>query len=364
MRIVVAGASGYVGSRLVPELLRRGHEVVATCSSAPEPGRFSWGAEVTWARMPAQDEQAVDQVLHGTDAVCYLVHSLPHRDFAVVDRRAAEVVARGAARAGLRRLVYLSGLVPAGDPGRLSAHLRSRLEVELILAAGPVPATVLRAGVVIGAGSTSFEIVRQVSALSWVQPVPGWAGSRVQPVSVADVVDHLADALAGSATGSWDIGGGDVVSYAQLMQRYARAAGTLRLQLPVPGVPAAAAAALAPLVCAAPWWTVHALVQSMQHDMVCRPERTLALRGRPAVGLDEALRRSLTPPSTPDEATRPGGDPHRAAACDPPWTRLPGTPHDLRLPGVGPLAAAAHVARHRLSGAFSVLAGVADELGR
>ena len=195
----------------------------------------------------------------------------------------------------------------------------------------------------IGAGSTSFEILRQFSAVAPVQLLPAWTSSRVQPISIADVLCRLADALERpDLTGHLDIGSPDVLSYAELLSVYASLAGLLRVQVPAPPAPAALVSTVAPLVTAAPWWTVSALVRSLQHDMVC--ERPDPLGGT-TLRVAEAISRSLRPPAYPGEATTYGGDPHVAAPSDARWTR-PTAP--------GLVGGAAHIVEHRLRGLLGV----------
>ena len=133
MKVAVVGASGYVGSRLVPELLRRGHDVVATHHRSPSTA-YPWSGDVEWRRVDVHDEEAVIAALGGVDAICYLVHGLDDPDFMRLDRQAADNVAYAAGIVGATRLVYLSGIVPDLPPDELSDHLLSRLEVEQILA--------------------------------------------------------------------------------------------------------------------------------------------------------------------------------------------------------------------------------------
>ncbi|MGZ4473598.1 MAG: NAD(P)H-binding protein [Nocardioidaceae bacterium] len=343
MRILVAGATGYVGSRLVPELLARGHEIIAASSSEPDPDRFAWGEEVESAQMDVLDYAAVAEVSAGVDAVCYLVHSLDIRDFTSRDGLAATNVRAAAEANGVRRIVYLSGLVPDEPRADLSEHIASRLEVEDILCAGEVPALSVRAGIVIGAGSTSFEILRQTAALLLVQPVPHWLHSRVQPVAISDVVEALADALETDRCGNADLGGPDVLTYPELLAMYCEVADLHRLRVPAVGAPMPLVALSAGLVCAAPYWTAAALVHSLRHDMVCRPDGPFLRDPASGTTVREAIRLALR------------GDlmPQGLAASDPGWVQPPswdGRIAGVPVPGATALSAAAHVVDHRLRG--------------
>jgi uncharacterized protein YbjT (DUF2867 family) len=355
MRILVAGATGYIGSRLVPELLRRGHDVVAASSSVPAPQRFAWGEAVDFVQMDATDPAQVAAALTSVDAVCYLVHGLSSRSFRDRDRLAAETVRDAVDAAGVGRVVYLSGLVPEVPEDELSPHIASRLEVERILLGSTAATLSMRAGVVIGAGSTSFEIVRQTASTLLVQPVPLWMRSRVQPIGVADVLRALADALEGDAVGDVDVGGPDVISYPDLLALYAEVAGLTRVQVPALVAPVTAVSLGAGLVSAAPYWTTAALVRSLRHDMVCRP-------GQPdpskvdltdALPLREALQEALL-------ADGPGGRASGRESSDPAWVRSSWVERALvatRLPGSTVLSSAMHVADHRLRGLRGLLPG-------
>lgn len=323
MRILVLGASGYIGSRVVPALLDAGHDVVAASSSEPAPARFAWGDRVDWVRCDVTDEAAVDKALIGVDGVCYLVHSLNRRAFADRDRVGAEAVRDAMAESGVRRVVYLSGLVPDVPLEDLSRHLHSRLEVEQVLAEAATDqrsVLSLRAGVVIGAGSTSFEVIRQLSTLLLVQPVPGWLEHRVQPIAATDVLRAVTEAFAEDRpqgrldSGAVDIGGPDLLPYAELLGVCARAAGLLRLRVPTLPVPSPLVSLGAAALCAAPFWTVATLVESLRHDMVCRPGMTWEpLDGAPLLGVREAMDRSFSTAGTLPEAPLPS---------DPGWTRM------------------------------------------
>ena len=226
MRILVLGATGYVGSRVVPALLEAGHSVVAASSSEPDPGRFAWGDDVDWVRCDVTDGDAVRTALTDVEGVCYLVHSLDERSFKDRDRVGAETVRDALADSDVRRVVYLSGLVPDVPTEELSDHIASRLEVEETLAqAASADRTVLalRAGVVMGAGSTSFEVIRELASLLVVQPIPERLAHKVQPIAVSDVLRAMVEAFPATGqgqglareSGAVDIGGPDVRAYSE-----------------------------------------------------------------------------------------------------------------------------------------------------
>lgn len=340
--MLVLGATGYVGSRLVPALLEQGHDVRAASSSAPAPERFGWGEEVEWARCDVTAAGDVEAALLDVDVVVYLVHSLAARGFAGRDLLGAQVVRDAVDRSGVERVVYLSGLVPQVPRDDLSPHIASRLEVEEELLRVTCSAVALRAGVVVGAGSTSWEIVRQLGSLLVVQPVPTWLRSSVQPVAASDAVRALVEAVGSRALeGAVDVGGPDVLPYPRLLGLAARAERLVRLRVPVLAAPEPLVALATAALVQAPFRTVVALVASLRHDMVCRPGHTwVPADGRPLLPLTDAVRRTLAAPGEWPEAALPS-DPEwtrqRAAFLDTPWA-----PRTVR--------AGASLALHRLRG--------------
>lgn len=338
MRVLVLGATGYVGSRLVPHLLERGHEVLAASSSVPDPERFGWDPRVRAIRCDVSDPAAVEAALDGVDAVVYLVHSLNRTDFTDRDRRGAEIVAAAVADSDVRRLVYLSGLVPEVPESELSAHIASRLEVERILLGASDGAVALRAGVVLGAGSTSFEIIRQIATMFVVQPVPVWMRSSVQPVAVSDVLRAITESLDDDGpSGAVDVGGPDVIAYRDLMRACSRGAGLTRLRVPALVAPTALVGLATALVTTAPFHTVTSLIASLRHDMVCRPGHTWVPReGGPPLGLDDAVALASDPTYDGPEA---------ALASDPAWARTHPLLDAVPLPAA--TRAVARLALHR-----------------
>ncbi len=216
--VLVTGASGFVGSHLCQALIEAGHDVRAM-TRRPE----DYAGAGTPVAGDVSDPESLRSALQGIDAAYYLVHSLDDDDFVEKDAAAARAFSAAAAENGLERIIYLGGLGRDDDQG-LSPHLRSRREVEGLLGVDGVPVTVLRAAIVIGHGGISWEITRQLVAHLPAMVGPKWVATRTQPIALSDVVRYLVGVLEPSeARGRiYEVGGPDVLTYADMMQRVAR----------------------------------------------------------------------------------------------------------------------------------------------
>ncbi|WP_371583342.1 SDR family oxidoreductase [Streptomyces sp. NBC_01314] len=298
---LVTGATGYIGGRLVPELLEAGLRVRCLARSPDRLRDHPWAGAVEVVRGDVTDAESVTRAMRGVDVGYYLVHALgTGKDFEDTDRRAARVFGERAHAAGVRRLVYLGGLTPYGVPEReLSPHLRSRAEVGRILLDSGVPTAVLRAAVVIGSGSASFEMLRYLTERLPVMVTPSWVRTRIQPVAVRDVLRALVGCarLPEDVSRTFDIGGPDVLTYREMMRRYAVVAGLPhRLVLPVPVLSPGLSSHWVGLVTPVPASIARPLTESLRHEVVCR-EHDIARYvpdppGHP-VGFDEAVRLAL-----------------------------------------------------------------------
>lgn len=308
-RVAVAGATGFVGRSLVP-LLAESNAVVAlgrgvaegegadTGDSPPEPG-------VTWRSCDLFSLYETERALEGVDVAYYLVHSmmpssrLTQGDFKDLDLLLADNFGRAAGNAGVKRIIYLGGLVPPIEEHRLSRHLASRLEVERVLGGYGVPVTALRAGLVVGRGGSSLEILVKLVGRLPAMVCPKWTGSLSQPIALEDVVTLLNACLElDETTGRvCDVGCPDVLSYREMMRETARVMGKRRYMLPVPLVTPGLSRLWVSLVTGSPKALVAPLIQSLRHPMVAEDRWLQERIDLPGKGFAEAL----------DEALRPEG---------------------------------------------------------
>jgi uncharacterized protein YbjT (DUF2867 family) len=278
------------------------------------------------------DEESVRAAMEGIDVAYYLVHSLgTGPGFEETDRRAARVFGEQAKAAGVRRIVYLGGLTPPGVPAQeLSPHLRSREEVGRVLLASGVPTAVLRAAVIIGSGSASFEMLRYLTERLPVMVTPSWVSTRTQPIAVRDVLRLLVGSarLPHDVNRTFDIGGPDVLTYQDMMRRYAAVAGLRkRLIVPVPVLSPRLSSLWVGLVTPVPGATARPLVESLKHEVVCAEQDIADYVPNPPdglLGLDQALRLALKRIRDADVSTRwssasvPGA-PSDPLPTDPDW---------------------------------------------
>ena len=267
MQVLVTGASGFVGGRLAPALVEEGHRVKAMTR---RPAEYTGAGEAVAGDVA--DEASLRAALEGCEAAYYLVHSLDSSDFQDKDADAARSFGRAAADAGVRRIIYLGGL--GDDADDLSAHLRSRRQVEHLLGEGGVPVTVLRAGIVVGHGGVSWELTRQLVAHLPAMVTPRWVHTRTQPIAVADVVRYLVGVLESpEAEGRvFEVGGPDVLEYLEMMTRVADIQGRHMFVVPVPLLTPQLSARWLALVTDVDLQTGKSLIDSMTNEVVVRDD--------------------------------------------------------------------------------------------
>ncbi|MDX8049376.1 SDR family oxidoreductase [Lentzea sp. BCCO 10_0798] len=323
MRCLVTGATGYLGGRLVPRLLAEGHEVRCLVRSPEKLRDVPWAADVEIVRGDVLGD--LDEAMRDVEVVHYLVHSLQSKDFADADRKAAENTAKAAERAGVRRIVYLGGLHPAGV--ELSPHLASRKEVGEAFLHSDVQAVVLQAAVIIGSGSASFEMLRYLTERLPVMVTPRWVHNRIQPIAVRDVLRYLVEATTlENQNRTFDIGGPDVLTYLQMMLRYAEVAGLPRRRvLPVPLLTPGLSSHWVNVVTPVPKSIARPLIESLVHEVVCRENDIREVLPGENTGYDKAVALALSKIRDADVETRWSGatlpgSPSEPLPTDPGWS--------------------------------------------
>ena len=292
MRILVIGASGYIGGRLVPLLSAQGHELILM-SRDPR----ALAARFPHARIvdgDLLDPSTLPMALERVEAAYYLAHSMGagERGFAERDREAARNFGQAARRAGVSRIVYLGGL--GDDTAELSHHLASRHETGAQLAAHGVPVTEFRAAVIIGSGSASFEILRHLTERLPIMITPRWVATRCQPIGIADVLNYLVGALDHpEVTGIVEVGGPDILSYGEMMRGYARIRGLHRLMIPVPVLTPRLSSYWVNLISPVPAGIARPLIEGLRNQVVVRHPGPAAAFGIAPLSYVEALGRAM-----------------------------------------------------------------------
>lgn len=314
----------------MPELLEAGHTVRVMVRDRRRTAGHAWAGEVEVAQADASDAVAVRAAFRDVDVVYYLLHSIGSGgDFARTELDMARTVADAARTAGARRIVYLGGLNPRGE-SVLSTHLASRDAVGRLLLGSGVPTAYLRAAIVLGSGSASFEMLRYLTERLPVMVTPRWVDSRVQPIAIRDVLRYLAccATLPAGVNRSFDVGGPDVLTYREMMQRFAAIRGLPRRRiLPVPVLSPTLSSHWVGVVTPVPGSLAKPLVESLRHDAVCAEHDITAYVSDPpggligfdrAVGLALARIQSLQVPTRWSSATTAGA-PSDPLPSDPDW---------------------------------------------
>jgi uncharacterized protein YbjT (DUF2867 family) len=326
--ILVTGATGYIGGRLIPELLGRGFAVRVLARHPERLRDHPWIDDVEVVAGDAADPAALDRAMAGVGTAYYLLHSLGSGpDFERTEATIASTFADAAHRHAVGRIVYLGGL--SHDP-ELSPHMRSRAEVARILLDAPVPAIVLKAAVIIGSGSLSFEMLRYLTERLPAMVTPKWVKTRVQPIAIRDVLRYLVEAaiVPEALNRSFDIAGPEILTYEDMMQRYAAVAGLRpRIIVGVPVLTPKLSSRWVGLVTPLPSSVAKPLVGSLRNEAVAREhdiDRFIADPAEGLLGFDRAVELALVRVKEADVATRwssasVAGAPSDPLPTDPDW---------------------------------------------
>ncbi len=296
--VLVLGATGYVGGRLVPRLLEAGYAVRAASRSLNKLRSRPWATHenASLAAVEVTDRAQLETAMQGCDVIFYLVHSMnpSHQDFAEADRKAAEILTAAAASAGVFRIIYLGGL--GNQSEKLSKHLRSRGEVAEILKNGTVPVTVLRAAMIIGSGSASFEILRYLVERLPLMITPKWVNTPSQPISIRNVLNYLVGCLEHPETENqtYDIGGAEEITYLHIMETYAEEAHLKkRWVIPVPFFTPTLSSYWIHLVTPLPSYLARPLAEGLKNPAICQENSIQAIIPQDLLTCREAIKLAL-----------------------------------------------------------------------
>lgn len=289
--VLVTGANGFIGRLLTQALLRE--DVHLRCLVRKKSAQTDTALEIVTGDL--LDPATLPEAMAGIDTAYYLVHAMAggRAGFERRDREAAENFVRAAEKAGIRRVIYLGGLGETGDD--LSEHLKSRLEVADILRGGKFATTFLRAAIIIGAGGASFEMVKSLVERLPVMITPRWVTTLCQPIAVEDVVSYLVGCLKDERTtgGTFDIGGPDIITYKEMMERFGRIRGRSLLILPVPVLTPRLSSYWVGLISPVPPSVSMPLIEGLKNEVVCREHAIRTLIPLQLTSYDDAVRRSL-----------------------------------------------------------------------
>ena len=307
--VLVTGATGYIGGRLVTQLLEIGYRVRVFARQAERLRDYPWISKVEVVEGDANDTVALDRALKGTHVAYYMLHALNLTDdFENEEKVLAEKFAKVALENKLQRIVYLGGIITPGQ--ELSPHLASRALTGEILRNSGVPTIELRAGVVIGSGSASFEMLRYLTERLPIMTTPKWVLNKIQPIAVRDVLRYLVGAAAidKKITGAFDVAGPDLFTYAEMMQQYAEAAGLRRrIIIPIPVLTPKLSSGWVGLVTPVPFQLARRLVDSLKNDVIADNTAIRQLIADPPSGLTPfrtAVKLALTRLKTSTVETR------------------------------------------------------------
>ncbi len=296
MRILLTGANGYIGTRLLFKLVEQGHEVVAV-ARRPNSVKFpqKYKKQVTVISGDLLQRESLAAIPKNIDAAYYLVHSMGRRyeDFERLDKKAAENFVSLIGQTLCQQIIYLTGLI--SDKASLSRHLSSRFEVENILRTAKAPLTALRAGIIIGSGSASFEIIRDLVEKLPIMVAPKWIRSKCQPIAIPDVLFYLTSVLKNKEClgQTFDIGGPDVLSYKEMLEGYAKQRKLFRLIITVPVLTPRLSSYWLILITATNYYLARALIESVKNDAVCHDHRIIKVLSHRCLTYQEALDRTF-----------------------------------------------------------------------